>query len=49
MTIYDIDDIDKNGDAFDVKSITDDFLIQLSSYGYYFIDDNLKYNMLYIS
>ena len=24
MTIYDIDDIDKNGDAFDVKPITGD-------------------------
>ena len=24
MTIYDIDDIDKNGDAFDVKHITGD-------------------------
>ena len=24
MTIYDMDDIDKNGDAFDVKHITGD-------------------------
>ena len=24
MTIYDMDDIDKNGDAFDVKPITGD-------------------------